>query len=81
MPLTWDQSLATGSSKIDQQHRKLFAHVSALADAMKQGKGRHEIDAMLDFPGRQFQIMSGLRFSVRGWTRIHVPSEACKRQN
>jgi hemerythrin len=52
MPITWDQSLATGSAEIDRQHRSLFAQVAALADAMKQGKGRHEIAAMLDFLGK-----------------------------
>ena len=49
MPLTWDQSFATGSAVIDRQHQTLFAKVSALADAMKQGKGRQEINASLDF--------------------------------
>jgi hemerythrin len=52
MAISWDESLATGSAVIDQQHRKLISEVAALADAMKQGKGRHEIDAILDFLGQ-----------------------------
>jgi hemerythrin len=52
MPLAWDESLATGSFDIDQQHRKLFAQVAALAHAMKEGKGRQEIHTMLDFLGK-----------------------------
>ena len=52
MPFAWDESLATGSATIDQQHRKLFAQVAMLADAMKQGKGRQEIETLLDFLGQ-----------------------------
>jgi hemerythrin len=52
MPAAWDTSLATGSAAIDRQHQKLFAQVAALADAMKQGKGRHEIEGLLDFLGQ-----------------------------
>ena len=52
MPFSWDKSLATGSSTIDQQHQRLFAQVAALGDAMKQGKGRQEINTILDFLGR-----------------------------
>ncbi|MCR4412137.1 MAG: hemerythrin family protein [Thermoguttaceae bacterium] len=51
MRLVWNASLATGSAQIDQQHRKLFEQLAALEDAMKQGKGRQEIGAILDFLG------------------------------
>jgi hemerythrin len=49
MAVTWDQSMATGSLSVDQQHQSLFRQVNALSDAMKQGKGRDEIGKLLDF--------------------------------
>jgi hemerythrin len=52
MPITWNESLATGSTIVDRQHKSLFAQLAALADAMKHGKGRHEIAAILDFLGK-----------------------------
>lgn len=52
MLFMWDESLATGSATIDRQHRRLIAQVTGLADAMKQGKGRQEIEAVLDHLGQ-----------------------------
>ncbi len=51
MPFVWDASFTTGSTEIDRQHRRLFEQVAALDSAMKQGKGRQEIGAILDFLG------------------------------
>ncbi|MBP7692444.1 MAG: bacteriohemerythrin [Anaerolineales bacterium] len=45
----WDDSLATGDAKVDQQHRELFKQINALLAAMTQGHGRDQIEPILDF--------------------------------
>jgi len=52
MTLAWDDTLATGSTVIDHQHRELIAQVASLGLAMKQGKGRDQINKLLDFLGQ-----------------------------
>jgi len=46
--LEWDDSFATGVSKFDQQHQKLFDMVNELADAMQQKKSKEAIGRVLN---------------------------------
>jgi hemerythrin-like metal-binding protein len=45
----WDESLATGDAKVDEQHRELIRQINALIRAMSEGHGRQEIKKLLDF--------------------------------
>ena len=50
MPLIlWTQDLAVGDSKIDDQHKQLFAAADNLAEAMWAGKGAEEIAKTIEF--------------------------------
>jgi hemerythrin len=49
MPLQWTEDLSVGIEEIDAQHKELFRRINTLFDAMKQGKGRDEIDALILF--------------------------------
>ena len=45
----WDDSMATGVEKIDEQHRELFATINSLIDAIERGAGNEELKKALDF--------------------------------
>jgi len=45
----WDESLAIGVEEIDTQHRELFSRFGRLLDACREGKGRDELQRLLDF--------------------------------
>jgi hemerythrin-like metal-binding protein len=45
----WDDSLAVGVAKIDNQHRQLFDAVNSLIDAIDEGKGEEEVQKAVDF--------------------------------
>jgi hemerythrin-like metal-binding protein len=45
--LQWDQSLAVGIGEIDEQHRKLVAMICDLHEAMRSGKGKDQVEAIL----------------------------------
>ncbi|MDR0568148.1 MAG: bacteriohemerythrin [Spirochaetaceae bacterium] len=45
----WDDSLAIGVPKIDEQHKRLFAGVNEFIDAVEQGTGKHKLKKMFDF--------------------------------
>jgi hemerythrin len=47
MAIRWDDSMATGVAKVDDQHRMLISCLNELLNAMAQGKGRTEIDRVL----------------------------------
>jgi hemerythrin len=49
MDYTWDQSLVTGHTVIDEQHKQLFTTLVNLIDASNQGLGKDEIYKTLDF--------------------------------
>lgn len=49
MAIAWDSSMTTGVASVDAQHKELFRQVAALKDAMTQGKGRDEIQRLLEF--------------------------------
>jgi hemerythrin-like metal-binding protein len=44
----WNEKLATGIPKIDEQHKKLISFVNELNDAMTTGKGKDVIGHILD---------------------------------
>jgi hemerythrin len=45
----WDDSIATGIAKIDEQHKKLFESINDLETVAESGKGEQEIKKSLDF--------------------------------
>jgi hemerythrin len=49
MPIEWTEKLAVGFKEIDDQHKELFKKVNDLFNAMKQGKGRDEINTVIKF--------------------------------
>jgi hemerythrin len=44
----WDDVLATGVAKIDEQHKQLFAAVNSLIDAIEEGRGNEEVKKSVD---------------------------------
>jgi hemerythrin len=49
MAIQWTPDLAVGDAEIDRQHQELFAAVDALLEAMRVGKGKQEVEALLAF--------------------------------
>jgi hemerythrin len=45
----WDDSIATGISKVDEQHKTLFSAINDLEAVAEAGKGEQEIKKSLDF--------------------------------
>jgi hemerythrin len=51
MSITWNDSLATGVTAIDDQHREIFSRVQRLSDACGAGRGKEEVMKLLLFLG------------------------------
>jgi hemerythrin len=49
MSYQWHDYLATGHSKIDNQHKQLIDYLNKLSDAFSEGKVEHEIEKTMDF--------------------------------
>ena len=49
MPVQWTPDLAVGHAEIDSQHKELFVKVNDLIEAMREGKGRDEVEKTLAF--------------------------------
>ena len=49
MALEWTDDLATGSDEIDSQHKELFKRINALLEACRRGKGKVEVNKIVDF--------------------------------
>jgi hemerythrin len=47
--LEWTDDLATGSELIDKQHKELFKRINSLLEACRQGKGKSEINGLMQF--------------------------------
>ena len=47
--IVWDSRLETGHGKIDEQHKSLVEIFNRLHGAMKQGKGKQEVEGILVF--------------------------------
>jgi hemerythrin-like metal-binding protein len=45
--IVWDDRLATGHAKIDEQHKSLVEIFNRLHGAMKQGRGKEEVEGIL----------------------------------
>ncbi|HEX7492068.1 MAG TPA: hemerythrin family protein [Candidatus Limnocylindrales bacterium] len=46
--IVWDQSMTTGVDSVDDQHKQLIAWLNDLLVAMSQGRGRLELQDLLD---------------------------------
>ena len=51
MATAWNESMTTACRWSDNEHQELFRQVDKLNQAMLQGKGRDEIEKILDFVG------------------------------
>ena len=51
MSISWSPSLSIGNVLIDAQHKELFNQVNNLLDAMSKGKGKQEVEKVVDFLG------------------------------
>ena len=47
--MEWNETLATGISTIDSQHKELFKRINSLVLAIKQHRCKSEIDSTLKF--------------------------------
>lgn len=67
--IEFDQQYRLGHGEIDGQHEGLFAAVNTLHEAMRAGRGRHEIGETLAFLRRytveHFQAEEGLMAQAR----------------
>lgn len=45
--IKWDESMSTGVGSLDSQHKQLIAWLNNLLVAMSQGRGRSEVDGLL----------------------------------
>jgi hemerythrin len=57
--IQWDESMSTGIDTVDAQHKQLIAWLNDLLGAMSQGRGRHQIQGLLD----QLGIYAATHFS------------------
>ena len=48
LTISWDPSMTTGVESLDVQHRQLIAWLNDLLSAMSLGRGRTEIEVLLD---------------------------------
>ncbi|HPZ82341.1 MAG TPA: hemerythrin domain-containing protein, partial [Thermogutta sp.] len=49
MTLVWDTTMSTGIPRIDAQHQELIRKLNGLLHAMQKGRGKEEIEKLLDF--------------------------------
>jgi len=49
MALAWNEDLAVGFGRIDEQHKELFERYNNLIQSCKEGAGREAIVTMLEF--------------------------------
>jgi len=46
--ISWEPSMTTGIEALDNQHKQLIAWLNDLLEAMSMGRGRAEVDGLLD---------------------------------
>jgi hemerythrin-like metal-binding protein len=67
--IAWGDNLKVGHPKIDEQHKSLVDQINNLHTAMKQGKGRGEIEKILvflkDYTVSHFQMEEGLMANLK----------------
>jgi hemerythrin len=49
MAITFDETLLTGMTDLDRQHRELFVRLDALIEAIRRGSSRQEVGHTLSF--------------------------------
>ncbi|AQR94747.1 MULTISPECIES: bacteriohemerythrin [Clostridium] len=49
MSLRWDDKLLIGVENVDKQHKELFNYLDKFLSAVKEGKGKQEIENALNF--------------------------------
>jgi hemerythrin-like metal-binding protein len=59
--IIWNKSMSTGLLELDEQHKQLIHQLNELMKAMKQRRGRAEIEGIMDF--------------LEGYVRVHFSDE------
>jgi hemerythrin len=49
MAILWTNDLATGSERIDIQHKAIFERINTLLEACREGRGKKEVQGVLAF--------------------------------
>lgn len=49
MAIEWTNDLATGSAKIDKQHKEIFVRINDMLDACNQGQGKAKVESLIAF--------------------------------
>src|SRR5664279_5248942 len=47
--ITWNSSLETGNSVVDNDHKALIAQINALGDTLKTGTAKEQLGSMIGF--------------------------------
>ncbi|HEY9854268.1 MAG TPA: bacteriohemerythrin [Stenomitos sp.] len=68
----WKPSLNVGFAEIDQQHQELFKAANNLVEAMGSGKGREEVEKVLNF--LQDYVVNHFQTEERYMKRYDYPS-------
>lgn len=60
MEIAWNETLATGNTEIDNQHKELFARFASLLTACNNRKGKEEVLPLLAFLGDYVRTHFGM---------------------
>lgn len=55
MGIIWNNTMRTGVSELDAQHKELIARLNSLGEAMQSGKGKEDLENILTFAGEYAQ--------------------------
>ncbi|MFN3683980.1 MAG: bacteriohemerythrin [Fimbriimonadaceae bacterium] len=73
MAYAWNESLSTGNPAVDAEHKQLIQQVNRLLDAMKQARGKEEIQPILSFLGRY--VDEHFRHEEAAFARLDCPEQ------
>jgi hemerythrin-like metal-binding protein len=76
--VSWDQSMSTGLTQLDEQHRELIRQLNELVTAMKAQRGRANIEGILNFLGQY--VKDHFREEESAMEKYHCPLAEPNRQ-
>jgi hemerythrin len=76
--IDWDKSLSVNVEEIDKQHKKLIAMINELNDAMRNGKGKEGLGAIIDSPNAY--TVTHFKTEDGYFTRFAYPQTASHRK-
>jgi len=78
MAILWNELMSTGVPKIDEQHKELIEALNTLGNAMQAGKGKDEIEKILEFAGQYARKHFG--FEEECFEKYNCPAAALNKQ-